>query len=105
MVSVRPLFLGEACIKIVPTSQNHAYSEDRSRLLARLKPILCDVKQNVRDFQKYLGEFCETLRDIFVNLRELLTTLRDIIRKLRDISSDIPLKDIFSFIIYIRNPK
>ena len=24
-------FLGEACIKIVPTSQNHAYSEDKSR--------------------------------------------------------------------------
>ena len=44
-------FLGEACIKIVPTSQDHAYSEDRSRLLARLKPILCDVKQNVRAFQ------------------------------------------------------
>ena len=44
-------FLGEACIKIVPTSQDHAYSEDKSRLLARLKPILCDVKQNVRAFQ------------------------------------------------------
>jgi|GEM_PF-4042473 hypothetical protein len=44
-------FLGEACIKIVPTSQNHAYSEDRFRLLARLKPILCNVKQKVRAFQ------------------------------------------------------
>jgi len=44
-------FLGEACIKIVPTSQNHAYSEDRFRLLARLKPVLCNVKQNVRAFQ------------------------------------------------------
>ena len=60
--------------------------------------IFVEIITNHPEVQIYLGVFCEILRDIFI-------TLRDIIRKLRDISSDIPLQDIFSFIISIRNPK